>query len=762
VAKNDLPAGTCFLIDHAWSFLSADDALAGLSAMPQLLERVCGILGVGTDMDDIEPAERAAAQAAMAPAAVLRALAPLLGSYRIAAPEDGAEEEEVFVMMDEVGCRIQACQTAPPNCAVESLVDTQSGVAFCMACLTRPVAEGEPLLRAGSPFFEANASERLLGGLDTSGAGGGSGGAGVGDGADGNGNDNEASGGCEPEPEVDMSLPALRIGVMESVSQNKHCSLIYKPFAKTARRIAILAAAHGYRTEYIQLTSADFPAGVLDDGERVIAAARAISARCEIVLGFCLGELMRWSKDGTYVVDEALRPRCQRVDDVLAVYGAMEEAANGGVVAIPPASFQRFCFGKARYMRQLVACGVPIAPTLFVDRTTMLEEAERLAGAHAQEQQSAEAAAAAAASSEEGERWLLAPKTSAVLAACGVVAARVAAEVADLRTELWAPLQPRGEPQGTTGGLQLVDGRFFVKGDSGWCRNGNSEIKIEATAPAAVEADAQVAAAGEAEEARAARQAAMMGASSSSPSSPSAPSSVSAAAAAAVPAWGLAQQELFAARLQSILYRQLAVDMAGAVHLQPCITALTGQSQEFRGFIINGELVAVASTYFRLAGAVSYNLTDVQSEVLLVDHGLPDAEGQQDAMLGGVPFARIRGVMEAAAAAIIQLVGHVPVAIRTDCAVDPVNGLVVLSEIEGGLVLILAPPPKPQPQPEWFCVNCADFRHDNLPGTAMETDSCCFEHTNLLVLAGLFDLSAAGPLVQVCAVEGTGDHRPDL
>ena len=41
-----------------------------------------------------------------------------------------------------------------------------------------------------------------------------------------------------------------------------------------------------------------------------------------------------------------------------------------------------------------------------------------------------------------------------------------------------------------------------------------------------------------------------------------------------------------------------------------------------------GELVAVASTYFRRAGAVSYNLTDVQSEVLLVDHGLPapDAE----------------------------------------------------------------------------------------------------------------------------------------
>ena len=79
-----------------------------------------------------------------------------------------------------------------------------------------------------------------------------------------------------------------------------------------------------------------------------------------------------------------------------------------------------------------------------------------------------------------------------------------------------------------------------------------------------------------------------------------------------------------------------------------------------------GELVAVASTYFRRAGAVSYNLTDVQSEVLLVDHGLP----APDAVLGGVAFAQIRGVMEAAAEAINQLVEHTPIAIRTDVAVD--------------------------------------------------------------------------------------------
>ena len=59
----------------------------------------------------------------------------------------------------------------------------------------------------------------------------------------------------------------------------------------------------------------------------------------------------------------------------------------------------------------------------------------------------------------------------------------------------------------------------------------------------------------------------------------------------------------------------------------------------------------MASTYFRRPGAVSYNLTDVQSEVLLIDHGLPEPT----ATLGGVKFSRIRAVIEAAALAIIEL-----------------------------------------------------------------------------------------------------------
>ena len=148
-----------------------------------------------------------------------------------------------------------------------------------------------------------------------------------------------------------------------------------------------------------------------------------------------------------------------------------------------------------------------------------------------------------------------------MLEGCAVVAARVAAEVATARAGGWAALQPKPEPQGVESGstMTLMDGRYFVKGDSGWCRNGNSEVKIDATTTAAAPTSGDESAAGQSEDARAARQATLHG---------------------DITTWGLAEQELFAAQLKSILYRQLVVDMASAVHLQPCITALTGRAGE--------------------------------------------------------------------------------------------------------------------------------------------------------------------------------------
>ena len=75
----------------------------------------------------------------------------------------------------------------------------------------------------------------------------------------------------------------------------------------------------------------------------------------------------------------------------------------------------------------------------------------------------------------------------------------------------------------------------------------------------------------------------------------------------------------------------------------------------------------------------------------LVDHGVPGDDALVSTHCGKVPFGQMRRVMQAAARAIEALVGHVPLSMRTDVAVDRECGLVVLSEIEGGLDYAIFP-----------------------------------------------------------------------
>ena len=133
--------------------------------------------------------------------------------------------------------------------------------------------------------------------------------------------------------------------------------------------------------------------------------------------------------------------------------------------------------------------------------------------------------------------------------------------------------------------------------------------------------------------------------------------------------------------LRTALEKLFVEDGTSGLQLQPCLCALTGKSQEYRGLHVNGELVWVASTYFRKAGGTSYNLAEVDSEVMVIDYGMPNDQR----LLSGASFRRVREVMEASCRAVTDLIGEVPICIRTDVAVDPETGAVVLSEIEGGL-----------------------------------------------------------------------------
>mmetsp|Transcript_63040 Transcript_63040/g.172957 ORF Transcript_63040/g.172957 Transcript_63040/m.172957 type:complete len:417 (+) Transcript_63040:255-1505(+) len=342
--------------------------------------------------------------------------------------------------------------------------------------------------------------------------------------------------------------------------------------------------------------------------------------------------------------------RCARVDDILAVYREVEQitaragiddggSCRGGCLTLPSFAFQEFCFFKTRYMKHLVAHGVPIGPTLFVERAEYLSTWGGKAsgecygeggGGDGDDERDVERDDEAGGGCDSGGRGSL----GALL-----LARKLAKRVVELSDEVdpWgsvvndADVNMVGHPPRALR-MRINAFQLFVKGNSGWCREGNVTIGSEW-----IETGGEV-------------------------------------GAAAFRA-GIEDE------LKLALEKMFVVDGTSGLQVQPCLCALAGQSQEFRGLHVNGKLVWVASTYFRKAGGASYNLAEIDSEVMVIDYGVPN----DDRLLSGVPFRRVREVMEASCRAITDLLGEVPICIRTDVAVDPETGAVVLSEIEGGL-----------------------------------------------------------------------------
>lgn len=368
------------------------------------------------------------------------------------------------------------------------------------------------------------------------------------------------------------------------------------------------------------------------------SAAEAICERCDVLLGIAFGEMVAWDMLGG--------GRCARVDDILAVYREVEQITvqtevegggrgGGGCLTLPSFAFQEFCFFKTRYMKHLVAHGVPIGPTLFVERDEYLnasdEDNSEDGGGNGEHDDERDGRAGSGGGNggrggRDGRGALL-------------LARKLATRVMELSDEVdpWgsvvndAGVNKVGHPPRAVR-MRVNALQLFVKGNSGWCREGNVTIGSEW-----IETGGEV-------------------------------------GAAAFRA-GIEDE------LKLALEKLFVVDGTSGLQVQPCLCALAGQSQEYRGLHVNGKLVWVASTYFRKAGGASYNLAEIDSEVMVIDYGVP----ADDRLLSGVPFYRVREVMEASCRAITGLIGEVPICIRTDVAVDPETGAVVLSEIEGGL-----------------------------------------------------------------------------
>lgn len=138
IAKVDLSVGVLFLVDHAYSFLSATEALHALREVPSLRQRARGIVGV-------------APEAAVSPEQLLLMLVPFVHTYEMEAPPPHGKMN-VFYIMDEVGSRLvptNAASGGPPNCRMCTVEFAKKGqsepLAYNAVWLTRRVGEGQPL-----------------------------------------------------------------------------------------------------------------------------------------------------------------------------------------------------------------------------------------------------------------------------------------------------------------------------------------------------------------------------------------------------------------------------------------------------------------------------------------------------------------------------------------------------------------------------------------------------------------------------------------
>ena len=154
LAKRDLSAGLCFLVDHAWSFVSVETAVGQLEGSPALLQRVKALVGHPTD------------NAGLGPRAALELIGPRLRSYAVPADASGSRLMPVFYMRDEVGSRMlgTAADSPAANCGCATVEHVTAGgggpVCYDVVWTTRPVAEGEPLVVPDLPAA-ANTAELL-------------------------------------------------------------------------------------------------------------------------------------------------------------------------------------------------------------------------------------------------------------------------------------------------------------------------------------------------------------------------------------------------------------------------------------------------------------------------------------------------------------------------------------------------------------------------------------------------------------------------
>ncbi len=365
IAKHALPAhSTAILVDHMVSFRTAGEALSILQEHEALTERIARLVqNWGNDASsDLLPQ-------------LLESLVPLIGTYQMRTSSSTNPSEthvmNVFYLMDEVGSLLNDTSTSEmdggkkPNVRVAPFFHLREGVGYSVVWPVEDITAGESLryFKGDAPLAglladihnlaqpHAVSLTKLI--------------------------DEPRANDTEPEVATLRELrDTVTVGCMCITPRPGMTPLMMDGEKAATDKMGKAGCMSNVDCNMIQLSlGEDFPEGCRQDATLAKEAAASLARRCDFVLAFACGDLVEsipineegngggdgGSSDANYGGH-----KLSRIRDILSVLEKLQNETN--CVLYPTYEFHRFCFHKVEYMKQLVKCGVPILPTLFVSK----------------------------------------------------------------------------------------------------------------------------------------------------------------------------------------------------------------------------------------------------------------------------------------------------------------------------------------------------------------------------------------------------------
>eukprot|EP00124_Ichthyophonus_hoferi_P003253 Ihof_evm1s273 gene=Ihof_evmTU1s273 len=321
---------TVFVVDHAFTFRTKEEAVETIEQVPALRTRIQHLISEQCQEEDA--------------LALLQLALPLIHMYMIASPDPEAAPVPIFYMLDEVGSRIRrTLDTDHVNTQLGLFVCMFDGLGYSLVWPTKDIAEGSTLYCTDMGDQE---NIRMLLGLD------------------GDAPVQPITKASEETTIGSASTTAgakVQVGLIAINERPGMGSVMKCPEVDIAQHVHELS---GLQVEFDYIRLDDFPIGVSDEPELALTTAKALAERNKTLLVMAVGDMLE---------GQGFLTRLQRCRDVLCVLKAISEHYASTCTLYPCYSVLEFAYYKTVYMKCLKDNGVNTVPTILATATEFKE-----------------------------------------------------------------------------------------------------------------------------------------------------------------------------------------------------------------------------------------------------------------------------------------------------------------------------------------------------------------------------------------------------